>query len=951
MAERVRSDDLVGREDELRQVEKSLAATAEGETRVLLVAGDAGIGKTSVVRALVSRAHDAGFEVLEGHCLDIEAGVPFGPFLEAIAPLLGGYAHDRARPAAGRVAAMLDPARRAADAEPAALLAGLRQVVDEAVAHGPVLLVLEDMHWVDRSTQDLALSLARTAAGPLLLALTFRTDELTRSHPSRSALFEIGRSPGALRLDLAPLDRNGVQAIVEGATGQRADRGTVADLLARSEGNPLYVEELLAGQPDQVPGPLGDLLLSRLDVLSEPTRSVLHVASVGGTRVDADLVAEVAGLTSDGVDELLEEALGANVLVRDRDHLAFRHGLLRDAIYDDLLPSKRRRLHGAFAAAVQAGIDGAGIAELSQLAFHWYAAHDLPAALAAAVRAGIAAKLYGAPEAIAHFERSLELWDQVPDAEKVSGYAKAELLLFLAEVVGEQGDNKRWRDLVSDAVSQLEPDGDRLLASRVYSELGQLVSLGIVNVAVSEEPLHLALEYAQGPPTRELARALVANAGAHIRGGRYREAILDAARGLEAATTAGCPAEQVSALVETGIAQTQLGESAAGIASIAAAVRTAERNGMTGEALSRQGHLAWYRMMSGDTEGGVRLAARGRAEALAAGLPVVAAFCGEQEIEVMQWQGRWDDTDEMLAAMLAIGMPEYRWRALRSCSLIARGDKDGAAAMEEEIAAGRDRATDDIFEDDAQRLVRLHLMSGDVNEALRVAEWYLHSTADSESPLEAAGSSRMAYQSLAAAGPAGVTPPDGMVERAEGALQRAMAGRTDEWRRSIHGLELLIATGFARRLAGEPAIAQWREAADVAAGLGAWLALEPRLWLAEDLLAQGGRDEGRELLVDVWHAAQALRAGHVEEQVAKLARRSRVPLGDRRDPAGPLNRLTARELEVLQVLATGASNKTIAQRLVISEKTVSVHVTHLIAKLGVTNRGEAAAVARDQSWG
>ena len=355
MAERVRSVGLVGREHELGRIEKSLAAAAEGEPQVLLVAGDAGIGKTSIVRALVGRAQDAGFEVLEGHCLDIEAAIPFGPFVEAITPLLGSYARDAERPAAARAAAMLDPTRRSPDAEPAALMAALRQAMDEAAAHGPVLLVLEDMHWVDRSTQDLALSLARTASGPLLLALSVRTDELTRRHPSRAVLFEIGRSAGAVRMDLAPLDRTGVQAVVESATGQRADRDRVSELLARSEGNPLYVEELLAGRPDQIPGPLSDLLLARLDALSEPTRSLLCLASVGGSRIDADLVADVADLATNSVDELLEEAFDANVLVRDRDHLGFRHGLLRDAVYDDLLPSRRRKLHAAFARAVATG--------------------------------------------------------------------------------------------------------------------------------------------------------------------------------------------------------------------------------------------------------------------------------------------------------------------------------------------------------------------------------------------------------------------------------------------------------------------------------------------------------------------------------------------------------------------------------------------------------------------
>ena len=237
----------------------------------------------------------------------------------------------------------------------------------------------------------------------------------------------------------------------------------------------------------------------------------------------------------------------------------------------------------------------------------------------------------------------------------------------------------------------------------------------------------------------------------------------DAARALEVATTVGQPAEQVAALVETGIAQTQLGDSAAGIASIAAAARTAERNGMTGEAFLRQGHLAWYLMMSGDVEGGLSLASRGRSDALAAGLPVVAAFCGEQELEVLQWQGRWADTDEMLAEMLAIGMPEYRWRMLRAWSLIARGDIDGARALHEEMAAEAGRATDDIFEDDAQRLVRQHLLSGDVSDALQVADRYAQRHRRQRQPLGSGsgGQARLPVADVGGAGRAHTSGRDG----------------------------------------------------------------------------------------------------------------------------------------------------------------------------------------------
>ena len=465
---------LVGRAHELDVVEECLGATRAGTACVLLVGGDAGIGKSTLVRAAVARARETGFTVLEGHCLDLAAGIPFGPFVEAIGPLLTDAGNFQNRPATRRVASLLDPARATHNREWSTLLTDLLQVVDEAVSQGPVLLVLEDLHWVERSTQDLALMLARTASGSLLLLLTFRTDELTRRHPFRVALVEVARSDGVRRVELAPLDEDGIRQIVEGRSGRPTGRQRVQELLARSEGNPLYVEELLTAGAGELPGQLGDLFLARVDALGAPTRSLLQVASVGGSRIDPELVGDVAQVGSETRDELWREAVDANLVVRAHDYLEFRHGLLREAVYDDLLPTRRRALHAGFAATLEARVASSpttsDVAALSQVAFHWHAAREQPAAFAASERAGMAAGRYGAAGAITHFERALELWGRVPDPESLGGLARADLLLLLGEAVGRHGgDLSRWKALVEEAVRSLEPGGDRLLATRVYS--------------------------------------------------------------------------------------------------------------------------------------------------------------------------------------------------------------------------------------------------------------------------------------------------------------------------------------------------------------------------------------------------------------------------------------------------------------------------------------------------
>ena len=175
----------------------------------------------------------------------------------------------------------------------------------------------------------------------------------------------------------------------------------------------------------------------------------------------------------------------------------------------------------------------------------------------------------------------------------------------------------------------------------------------------------------------------------------------------------------------------------------------------------------------------------------------------------------------------------------------------------------------------------------------------------------------------------------------------ARSGLTDEWRPTYYGVQLALAEAYAARLAEEPAVAQFRAATDLAEPFGAYFALEPRLNLAEELLAHGGRDEGRELLVACWSTARAIGAHDLERRASRLATRTRVPLPHSASRKGPLSRLTPREREVLDLLATGATNKTIATTLVITEKTASVHVSNILTKLRVDNRGAAAALARD----
>ena len=540
---------LLGRAREQAELDDALSAASKGDHQVVLVAGDAGAGKTTLVADVARRAEGLGFTVATGHCLDIGADISFAPVVEAVRILVDAVDDTGSRPVARRMRTVLDPAAPSS-VERSNLLEDLRLTVLEAATSGPVLLVLEDLHWADASTRDFAVALSRTARGRLLFVLTVRSDDLHRRHPARKALAELGRVPGGWRVELGPLDRDSIAGIVAAVSGAQPDPALVRSVLERSEGNPLYAEEIAAAGPGAIPDQLSDLFLARVDALAQGPRDLVRTASVDGTRVDTDTLTEVAGVDRSRLDEFLHDLLEANVLRGRGDSLEFRHGLLREAVYDDLLPDERTQLHAELAAILQARADtdaDPGLSLLSRLAYHWSAAHELPRALEASVRAGTAAKKLNAAEQVTHLERALSLWERVPDAEAVAGRTRIELTVLLGQAAMMQQDLDGWYRHTRRAVDMLEPTTDRLVASQAYSSLAFCVFF-VPDPLGAEEAIRLAVEYAGEAPTEERATALVARTQLHNRNDRPAAA-LDAA----ASRHRGCRSRGLSRTPDLGL--------------------------------------------------------------------------------------------------------------------------------------------------------------------------------------------------------------------------------------------------------------------------------------------------------------------------------------------------------------------------------------------------------------
>jgi DNA-binding CsgD family transcriptional regulator/tetratricopeptide (TPR) repeat protein len=936
---------LLGREREQAELSDALSLALKGTPQTVLVGGDAGIGKTTLVSDLARRAEGLGVNVVLGHCLDIDAGIAFGAVIEAVSGLVARLEDLDSRPSARRMRALLD-AETPRSPEPFRVLEDLRQTVLEAADAGPLMLVLEDMHWAGRSTQDFAVALSRRGRGRLLFVLTVRNDDLHRRHPARRTLAEISTVPGARRIDLEPLDRVGIAGIVAASSGGAADAAVVRSVLARSEGNPLYAEELVTADPQALPEHLSDLFLARVDALDDGPRELLRVASVDGTRVDIDTIAELARLDHAQLDTFLRELRDANFLRGVGGSLAFRHGLLREAVYDDLLPDERTRLHAELAAILQARVDAdpdPGLSMLSRLAFHWSAAHDMPRALVASERAGMVAWKLGAAESVTHLERALALWDGVLDAEALVGRTKVELVISLARAACDQGDGERWHALNRRAVEMLEPDADPLVASRANSAFG-FSGINTEQMSGVEDAIRLALKYAGDEPSEEGAYALAAQALLHLCNDRFSACLEATDRAIQTARSAAVIDSLLLAMSFRSDALFHLGRVNEARAVWPEAIELERNAGMAGGALSSREDLAMILLYEGKVADGMTVARAGFDEGLAAGLSVQAAYCGDPMVAALIWEGRFDEAGRLLEELRDLGLPDDHYLRRYADVSLARGDID-AAPQTRNDNEGSGLHPDDT---DVLREVQTAVLCDDTARCLEVAAAYLALLDDCDSPLIAASAARIGLHTLASADPAADAQAALLRNRCARQLERARGGVTGEWRLSYYGVQLALAEAYAGRVAGEPAVTKFREAVSLAEPFGAFFALEPRLDLAQELLAHDGRDEGRELLVDCWTAAHDMGARGLEQRASRLAIRTRVQLPESAISEGPLSRLTPREREVLDQLATGASNKAIAGVLFISEKTVSVHVSNLLAKLGVENRGAAAALARHQ---
>jgi ATP/maltotriose-dependent transcriptional regulator MalT len=966
---RVSSPVLVGRSGQLSALDTALTEAGRGHPSTVMVGGEAGVGKSRLVTEFAGRAQGTGVRVLTGGCLELGAdSLPFAPFTSVLRELVhdlgaagvagllpGGGTRELARllPEFGEPAGPGDAGEARARLFEQVLL-----VLEHLADAGPVVLVIEDMHWADRSTRDLLAFLIRNqlSLDGVLIVVTYRSDDLHRTHPLRPLLAELDRIGWVTRMDLGRLSRQDTGQLAAQIIGREPGHDLLAAVYGRTEGNPLFVEALLGDGElgSGLPESLHDLLMTGVRRLPEETQEVVRVASAGGDRTGHGLLTAVTGLDGAALARALRPAVAANVLLTDSDGYLFRHALIREAVHDELLPGERSQVHSRFAEVIAAdpALVAPGQAPGEQ-ARHWYAAHDTPRALVGAWQAaGQAGRALAYAEQLAMLSRVLELWEQVPDAARRVGADHGAVLEEAVQAAELAGEDDRGVMLAQAALREIDAAAEPVRAALLLQTCGHLkYHLGRADYL---EDLRAAVALVPAePPSPARARVLesLAHYTLHVAGGWDDPELRAAAE--EAVATArqtGDAAAEAAALNTLACAEPIGGNVERVRALLAQARALAAQAGayqpLLGAAITESDMLEG----AGLHELAATVAREGLATAREHGLArTYGAVLACNVAEPLVSLGQWDEAGEIIERALQLFPPRLNRTYLRRLAgdiALARGDLAAAARS---VALIRS-VLDDTRHQDQYHLplirleAELRLAQGAPAEAVSLAAGALDRPCGPRFtwPLLVAGARACAAaasdgaQAAAVLGrlntEAGKLAAEGLAQQAHRATFTAEAERAN---RALAG--------------GEPGgtRASWDQAAQAWEAVGQPYPLAMALLRsAEAVLSAGDRDGGTTRLRRAAELAQRLGARPLSDDIAWLARRARISIGDEaQEPEPERLGLTAREFEVLRLVAAGRSNREIAGELFISAKTASVHVSNILAKLGVTSRGEAAAAA------
>jgi DNA-binding CsgD family transcriptional regulator len=956
----------VGREAPLSALVSGLDHAIAGAGSVVLVGGDAGIGKTRLMKELKQQAAVREIRVIEGRCSSTESSVPYAPLMNALRFRI-------AKGEAGAVAEMLGPLRAVlapifpqlpdnpAAAEPQRDREHDRpfelifSVLERLAAEEPMLLVLEDVHWADPTSLELLHHLAhRAPAFRMLLVATYRTDELHAAHPLRRLLGLLARDRVGQELRIEPLNRDETTEMLQCILGADPDPEFAAAIWKRSEGNPFFVEELLSVlstgaavaptaesarilERTPLPSTVTEAVVERVSALGSSAVDTLSAASVIGRSFDFEDLRGVLGMSELELLEVLEQLVAHQLLREDRiarkDSYSFPHALMQEAMYESLISRRRRVLHRRVAQTLERR-SGKTPSRLDELAFHFRIGGDHERAWNYSRLAGDeAVRLRAWDDAAAHYENALASLEEMADESDRA----ADLIERLAAVA--------WRRSKSAEATQFTEEALRLRRALGHDEEAARLLRRIASLRIEEgdtegagEALDEALLLLGKTPDSNQLGAIYEDLGklSLDRGDLDRaESLL--MQGLSLASRNAGNAEEVPALVSLGELSILGGAVSAGVSQLDLAL-----------ALLREGRLPFERLMRVHSESvRVLLLAQDYRRALIWAESAIA-LCRRQSVVGLDASFRAmraviltitsGEEDTLAEAQSAVdelrrtGRSELR-DALRMLGYVhrARGEFDEARAAYEEASSLGDRGRQ-------VGLALVGMAQGRNEEAAEILEVALKAIPRSQ-PLFARQLLPYAVEALIS------------VRRIEDA-ERCIATIAPLPDPNAGLAQLHHAVGLLRLAQQRPVEA--KEELELATKawdeLGNRLeARRARVALLEAMLSSGASGEGlslgRSLLEELGRPLLPREREVVRRVLRRAGVRTRPNSAAQSETTDQRSVLTTREQAVLHEVAEGRTNREIAQALGIAEKTVSVHVSHILAKLGCKTRTQAARFA------
>ncbi len=969
------SSRLISRESELAELCAALGDAAAGRPSFVFVAGESGVGKSRLLEELGHQAADNGVRVLRGDCVALGEGeLPYAPLVgvlrrlarsddPALSELAPALRSELARLAPELGTPPRDVATEGAPVAQGRLFEALLALLERVAANQTTLLVIEDLHWADRSTRSFLPFLASSLIGErLLVALSYRTEELHRSHPLRPLLAELERDPCARRIELEPLGHDELREQLADILGAPPPADLVDRLFGRSQGNPLYAEELLAAGLDgrgPAPPTLREALLLRVERLEPATQSLLGVLACA-QRADEPLLAATIELDLPELRAALREAIDSQIVIpRDDGVYRFRHALLREVIHDGLLPGERVERHRAMAAALEQRLAGGDARTdlyfATSVASHYAAAGDQPAALRASTRAAHAAiHVYAYGEAADMLERALELWDRVPDPATHAGTDHFGLLAEAGVAHRNAGDGPRALHLLTAAVAAIDAKAEPHRAADALDQLSRAhFALGHAREAsnILDEGLALLAPDDPGPERRAL---LTRRAKQLMLQSYFAEAVVAGDEAIAAATGTGDASSLAGAINAKGTALMSLGREEEGERTLREAI--AQADGDPDTLASAYTNLADSLHLAGRSDEALAVAQEGIG--VVAWAPVPCRWLHLFTVEALADVGQ---IAQARAAMRGHDQPttgtlRVNVNLRRARLALADDDVDEALALLEDAREIAEPSRQPQFfgplgclrADALLRRGELEAAAGAVDDALEC----LHDDAIRVVPVAAMGATVAAHRAQRAR-------DLGRADDEQAAIKRAaeLATLAQRLARATRPVEVAFATlaaaEAARAAAATAGAEQHLAAAAQFDALGrSGEASSARVRAAEAMIADGRRNDAVEPLRAAFESARQNDECWLEREARSLAARGRITWNAETTPPGgkpaidsdPFG-LTPRERQVLALVAAGATNREIGGALYMAEKTASVHVSRILAKLDVRSRTEAAALA------